>query len=137
MVWIKGGHILKRDEMFYYNKIDGYRPITDEYCLAAKNEEEFPFVKIPFNHSCNANSGLRGEITGVAMRNIKKDEEITFDYAFIDNEDNIFDCTCGEPNCRKKITGYDWKIKELQDKYFDYFASYLKEKILSMRLDEK
>ena len=32
-------------------------------------------------------------------------------------------------NCRKIVTGYDWKIKELQDKYYDYFAQYLREKI--------
>ena len=32
-----------------------------------------------FNHSCNPNSGFKGQIFLVAMRDIKKDEEITFD----------------------------------------------------------
>ena len=63
------------------------------------------------------------------MRDINKDEELTTDYAFIDNEDYKFECTCSSKNCRKIVTGYDWKIKELQDKYYDYFAQYLKEKI--------
>ena len=63
------------------------------------------------------------------MRDINKDEELMTDYAFIDNEDYKFECTCGSENCRKVVTGYDWKIKELQDKYYDYFAQYLKEKI--------
>jgi hypothetical protein len=50
------------------------------------------------------------------MRDIKKDEEYSFK------------CTCGSSNCRGVVTGFDWKIKELQDKYYDYFAAYLKEK---------
>ena len=81
-------------------------------------------IKLYNNHSCNPNCGLRGEITFVAMKDINKDEE-----SFIDNEDYRFNCTCGSENCRKVITGFDWKIKELQDKYYDYFAQYLKEKI--------
>jgi hypothetical protein len=71
------------------------------------------------------------------MRDIKKGEELTVDYAFIDNEDYSFECTCGSLNCRKQITGRDWKIKELQDKYYDYFATYLKEKIDNLRKGEK
>ena len=58
-----------------------------------------------------------------------KDEELTVDYAFIDNEEYSFECTCGTDNCRKVVTGFDWKIKDLQNKYYDYFAQYLKEKI--------
>ena len=51
------------------------------------------------------------------------------DIPSVDNEDYKFDCTCGLKNCRKIVTGYDWKIKGLQDKYYNYFAQYLKEKI--------
>jgi len=129
ILFIRGGHLLKREEMFYYKQIDGYWPITDEYFLAATNAKEFKKIKIYVNHSCNPNCGLRGEITGVAMRDIKQGEEITMDYAMLDNENSKFECTCGSSTCRKTITGFDWKIKELQEKYFDYFASYLKEKI--------
>lgn len=64
-----------------------------------------------------------------AKEDIKKDEELTVDYAFTDNEDYSFKCTCGSKNYRETITGFDWKIKELQDKYYDYFAQYLKDKI--------
>jgi hypothetical protein len=64
------------------------------------------------------------------MRDIAKDEELTIDYAFVDNEDYEFECTCETPNCRKEITGRDWKIKEIQERYFDYFAEYLKKKII-------
>lgn len=129
IVFIKGGHILTREEIFSTSVINSYFPISDEYFLGAINEEEENDIKLFENHSCNPNCGLRGEITFVAMRDIDKNEELTTDYAFIDNEDYKFECTCGSKNCRKVVTGYDWKIKELQDKYYDYFAQYLKEKI--------
>ena len=129
IVFIKGGHILTKNEIFSTGVINSYFPISDEYFLGAKNKEEENDIKLFENHSCNPNCGLRGKISFIAMRYINKDEELTTDYAFIDNEDYKFECTCGSENCRKVVTGYDWKIKELQDKYYDYFAQYLKEKI--------
>ena len=129
VVFVKGGHILTRDQMYSLNKIDSYWPIDDNYVLAAKNKEEFSPVKLYINHSCSPNCGIRGDIVGVAMRDISVGEEITFDYAFLDNEDNRFKCTCGSPNCRHIVTGFDWQIKELQKTYPEYFITYLKEKI--------
>lgn len=132
MIYIRGGHLLTKDEIFHYTNEDcpdGYWPITNEYWLGAINEEEFPLQKVYVNHSCDANCGIRGEITVVAMRDIKEGEEITQDYGLLDDNKYSFECTCGAPNCRKIVTGNDWRIKELQDKYYDYFAAYLKEKI--------
>ncbi len=129
IVFIKGGHILTRNEIFSSGIINSYFPISDEYFLGATNKDEEDAIKLYQNHSCNPNVGLHGEITFVAMRDIKKGEELTVDHAFIDNEDYSFKCTCGSDNCRGIITGFDWKIKELQDKYYGYFAQYLKDKI--------
>lgn len=137
MVFIRGGHLLTKEEIFHYTNEDcpdGYWPITDDVWLGAINEQEFPLQKVYVNHSCDANCGIRGEITVVAMRDIKKGEEITQDYGLLDHNNFSFKCSCGSPNCRKIITGNDWKIKELQDKYYDYFNSYIKEKIDRERL---
>lgn len=136
MVYIRGGELMKMDEAYNYKPgecPDGIWPITDEYYLGARNEEEFINQKVYVNHSCEPNCGMRGEITCVAMRDIKAGEELTQDYGLLDNSDYKLECACGSPNCRKIITGQDWKIKELQDKYYDYFAQYLKEKIDKMR----
>lgn len=87
-----------------------------------------------YNHSCEPNAGFRGQITLVAMREIQKGEEITFDYAFCDSSDyDEFDCACGSKSCRKSVTGDAWKNSDLQNKYFDYFSSYLQEKIRKLR----
>ena len=131
VVFIKGGHILKREQIFSSGVINSYHPIDDSYFLGAMNSDEEDGIKLYVNHSCDPNCGIRGEITFVAMRNIAADEELTIDYAFLDNEDYSFRCTCGESNCRSVVTGRDWQIKEIQEKYFNFFAAYLKEKILN------
>lgn len=132
-VYIKGGHILTRDELFSSGVINSYLPISDDYLLGATTVDEEDAIKLYQNHSCNPNVGVHGEITFVAMRDIAVDEELTIDYAFVDDEDYSFECTCGAKNCRKTITGRDWKNKDLQDRYYDYFAQYLKDKINIIR----
>lgn len=129
IVCIKGGHILCRDEVFSSSIINSYHPLSDEYFLGAISKEEEDNIKIYINHSCSPNCGMRGEITFVAMRDIDIDEELTIDYAFLDNEDYMFECSCGSKECRKMITGFDWKIESIQKKYKKYFAEYLKEKM--------
>ena len=130
IVFIKGGHILKHEQIFSSGVINSYHPIDDLYYLGATNLEEEDGIKLFVNHSCNPNCGIRGEITFVAMRDIGVNEELTIDYAFLDNEDYSFNCTCGEQCCRSIVTGRDWKRKDIQERYFDYFAVYLKEKII-------
>lgn len=128
ITYIKGGHILKRDELFSSRTINSYLPIDDNYFIAAKAQEEEESIKLYNNHSCEPNCGLRGDITFVAIRDIEPGEELTVDYGFIDNEDYKFECTCGAANCRHHITGRDWRIPELQARYREYFAAYLQAK---------
>jgi SET domain-containing protein len=82
-----------------------------------------------FNHSCNPNTGLWGQIMLVAMRDIKKGEEITFDYVISCSQKGekriLFNCDCGSPNCRKEITNQDWKNPKLQKKYKGYFSFFV------------
>ncbi len=86
-----------------------------------------------FNHSCDPNSGIKGQIFLVAIRDIEPGEEMTFDYAFSESSDRLnFKCSCGSKNCRGRVTGDDWKIPELQEKYFQYFSYYIQEKIKRM-----
>lgn len=64
-----------------------------------------------FNHSCSPNAYVRGKSELVAIRDIKKEEEITYDYSTTmnDNEEKIVNagrklwtckCNCGSKNCR-------------------------------------
>ena len=131
VVFIKGGNILTKDEIYACSTINSYMPIDDNYFLGARNTDDELKVKLFNNHSCEPNCGLRGEITFVAIRDISKGEELTCDYAFIDNEDYHFECNCGSKSCRKIVTGFDWKNEAIQKKYGRFFASYLREKFES------
>lgn len=133
IVYIKGGHILSRDELFSSGVINSYLPISDDFFLGAVSAEEEEHIKLYNNHSCDPNCGMHGEISFVAIRDIQPGEELTVDYAFIDNEDYSFECQCGSEKCRHTVTGFDWKIKQLQDEYYPFFAQYLKDKIDKMR----
>ena len=59
----------------------------------------------PQNHSCNANTAYYG-LNVIALRTIKKGEELTLNYAsFLDETMEPFNCQCGAPNCSGLITG--------------------------------
>lgn len=87
-----------------------------------------------FNHSCDANAGIKGQISLYAMRDIKKDEEVSFDYGtvlFTTNKKPTYkmNCLCGAKNCRGVITDHDWKNKFVQKKYKGFFPFYIQEEI--------
>jgi len=77
------------------------------------------------NHSCNPSSIIRGKVTVVALRNLKKGEEITADYSL--NEADIFwkfKCHCHEKNCRGIIRSIQFLPPETFNKYKKYIPKY-------------
>jgi D-alanine-D-alanine ligase len=59
----------------------------------------------PQNHSCDPNTTYKG-LNVIALRNIKRGEELTLDYAsFLDENMEPFHCQCGSSKCRGLITG--------------------------------
>lgn len=106
----------------------------DFYICPIECEREMADGVFNVNHSCNPTCGFKGQVSMVAMRDIKAGEQITFDYAMSDvgsKEQGWIDmaCLCGESNCRKTITGNDWKLEELQNKYGGYFSRYVQDLI--------
>lgn len=87
-----------------------------------------------FNHSCEPNVGLSGQIGLIAMRDIQAGEEVCLDYAMCDGSDyDEFDCSCGSPNCRGRVTGQDWRRPELWERYDGYFSPYLQRRIARLK----
>ena len=80
-------------------RLDDPLQIGDDLFIDIDNNALF------INHSCDPNSGIKGENQLYAIRNIEKGEEITFDYSTTvgKNIDWIMDCKCGSNNCRGKI----------------------------------
>ena len=132
IVAIKGGHVIDRQTLLEKENVikDSQVQLTDELYLAPIEPQELTLSMIYFNHSCEPNIGIQGQIVLVAMSDIKSGEELTLDYATCFNDDiTNFSCNCGAGDCRKQITGHDWQRPELQYKYKGYFAWFLERKI--------
>jgi hypothetical protein len=83
-----------------------------------------------FNHSCDPNAGLAGQISLVAMRDIAPGEEVCFDYGMSESSEFAeFDCCCGAPNCRGRVRANDWLHPDLQARYRGFFSPYLQRRI--------
>lgn len=80
------------------------------------------------NHSCNPNCGIKGRTILVAMRSIKKGEEITFDYAMTEERCFGWQCLCGSKNCRGKIAGFKGLPEDFKKKYTGFISDYLLQK---------
>jgi len=136
IIAVKGGHIFNSDE---YSKLDETSKhyclqIENNFFLGPKKKEEIDDNAIFINHSCEPNVGFDGQITYVALRDIKPGEELCHDYAMCFTErKSDFNCNCGANNCRGLITDNDWKSKELQKRYGNHFAWFILKKIKSKK----
>ncbi len=143
IVAIWGGAIipereLKALERRQFKKIYDYAtPIAEGFFLVSSRRGQLEGDDF-FNHSCQPNLGMQGHLVMVAMRDIKKGEELTYDYAMTDaGLDYAFECSCGTKACRRIIHGSDWRIPSLQRKYKGYFSFFVQQKIDGWRKQQK
>ena len=72
------------------------------------------------NHSCNPNCEVFGsglKVWVYAMTNIKKGDELSYDYGFsFDKDFKKYPCKCGSSNCVGYIVreGSRWRIRKLK-----------------------
>ena len=134
-----GGNIWTKaefEQLPFENRSHGLQ--VDEELFQTYDSNETAETADYVNHSCTPNAGLRGSITLVAMRDISPGEEVCFDYAMSDGSPyDEFQCQCGSVNCRTTITGNDWMITELQQRYRGYFSPYLQRRIEQQILEVK
>jgi hypothetical protein len=86
----------------------GIEEQTDSLQVRLEKDMDLDELSRTFNHSCNPNAGLRKISELFALRNIKKGEEITYDYSATVGPNIVFSlwsmaCDCGSKNCRKII----------------------------------
>ena len=81
------------------------------------------------NHSCNPNCEVEGKGLKLwisSIKDIKKNEELTYDYGFSYDENfKDFPCKCGDKNCVGYIVreGSRWRIKRKRKKFKSSIAS--------------
>lgn len=79
-----------------------------------------------FNHACDSNVGFNRRGDYIAIRDIKGGEELTFDYGLFESNPKFkLRCSCGSKNCRKTITGSDWKKLLLDKKKAQYIFPFI------------
>ena len=77
------------------------------------------------NHSCDPNLWFVGGWPLAARRDIMSGEELTFDYSTGETYPLRSECRCDAINCRKKITGEEWKDSDFREKYKGHFNPYI------------
>ncbi len=111
-------------KLLTYEQFPAHYTKMEDYCVQiGKNLYMGPSGRIDdfINHSCNPNSGPK--INGknaflMAIKNIKKREEITWDYSTTMDEDFWeIACNCRSKNCRKRIGDFKYLTKKLKQKY--------------------
>lgn len=101
--------------------------------LPGEGEEDLTNL---INHSCDPNVWMQDEVTIAARRDIAASEELTMDYAMIEeNEEWVgpFECRCGSELCRGRFTGRDWQREDLQARYGEHFSPFINERIRRLR----
>jgi hypothetical protein len=70
------------------------------------------------NHSCAPNAGIICDQYLVALRPIRKGQEIRFDYSTtMEEQSYTMECLCGEPNCRHVIADFSSLPSETRHRY--------------------
>jgi hypothetical protein len=69
-----------------------------------------------------------------AWRDIAAGEEITTDLAYCEATPDycLEPCNCGSSLCRGRVTGNDWKLPALQERYRGYFTPYIQRLIQAL-----
>lgn len=130
-----GGYILTVEEesLLPGKMADNGVQIANDLVICSTRPDEWGGENF-LNHCCEPNAGFRGQIVLIAMRDIRKNEQITIDYAMVLHKPPKgpayrMKCLCGAATCRGLVTDDDWKIKALQVKYRGWFQPYLQHEI--------
>ncbi|MEJ1969979.1 MAG: SET domain-containing protein-lysine N-methyltransferase [Rhizomicrobium sp.] len=100
--------------------------VGDDTFLGIPSSDTAESLDENLNHSCDANAWLADEVTLVARRDIAAGEEVTLDQGTWNFEEAEYtvdaeDCTCGAPDCRRRLTETDWMLAVVQDRYRGHF----------------
>lgn len=79
------------------------------------------------NHSCSPNLGFKTAQRMYALRDIAKDEELTFDYSTTEYVDFwAIPCSCQSPSCRKVVRAVQYLPPEIYKRYLPYIPRFFR-----------
>lgn len=137
-----GGQVMSEAEF------RSFQAVTPRY-NAIQIGEDLHLVELPevtaqrgggsLNHSCDSNLWMADAVTLVARRDITAGEELTIDYAlFTAQPDWVLDapCRCASADCRRVVSGDDWRLPEVQRRYYPHFSPFINARIERLREKE-
>ena len=111
-----------------------YAPVEEGLFLGAPADDpESPDDVM--NHSCDPNVWLLDAVTLAARRGISIDEELTIDYATFNLLEwkAAWECNCGAANCRGTVTGRDYRLPELWERYGTHWSPFIRAHVAQER----
>jgi SET domain-containing protein len=129
VVW--GGSYVSKEEAIKAKKQEGkvVMQLDENVFTVEKPGDDITYY---LNHSCDPNVWMENAFTLCARRDIKVNEELTADYILWEADENYiakWDCSCNSPLCRQKVTGKDWQLPEIQDRYKYHFIPLINKRI--------
>jgi SET domain-containing protein len=123
----EGEVVLEIDDSHVVRNPSKLTAYQNEYECDYLADGKIVLMQVPekfINHSCNPTTYVKtinGTRKVLAIRDIKKGEEITYDYSINGYNEGSFNCYCGSENCRGVYQGNFFKLpKKLQIKYLPY-----------------
>lgn len=134
-IHILSGEVISFDESIRRIKL-GNESQTDSLQIGIETDIDLDEISRTFNHSCDPNAGLRKTSELFAIKDIKKGDEITYDYSATVGP-NIpsslweMKCHCGSKICRKIIGNVLSIPKDQLNKYkeLDSLQEYIKKEL--------
>ena len=102
----KKGEVVMRWQKSKEQSMDEVKklPIEEQHYIYPSGKNMYILMQAPeryANHSCDANT-IPDDNCDLALRDIKRGEELTSDYTKYENKVG-FRCNCGGKNCKNKI----------------------------------
>jgi hypothetical protein len=130
VVW--GGTLFTEDDVRAGRARRGSVSAVDEGVYLAGRAEDGADEADFMNHSCEPNVWMLDEVTLAARRDVAPGEELTADYAMWEGDEawvSRWACRCGAASCRGRVTGRDWRLPELQERYRGGFSPFIERRI--------
>ena len=141
VIEIAKGEVITFDECIERIR-SGNESQDDALQVGFEIDMELEGVSYFFNHSCNPNAGVRKISEFIAIKNIEKGDEITFDYSAtigptVSSSVWTMTCLCGDKKCRKIVSNV-LSIPESQLKLYrrsDALQDYMKRELEIIKIN--
>lgn len=130
IVW--GGTVMSEADLRAGRARKGSVTAVEESIYLAGLAGEAPDADDFLNHACDPTVWMADAVTLVTRRRVAAGEELTADYALWEADEAWvarWECQCRHDDCRRTVSGRDWRRPELQARYRGHFSPLIEARI--------